>query len=266
MNECKLIIKQHIHKNKTNIISYSDMKESEMVNKYNIIHDNLYSKIILSKINSDIENKINTFFNNITNKNKSNWKFLKWLNIKTSITRNYNESLIKILKFTNNENLEQIDEYFINLAITNLTDSGFIVKKEGSIEYRHFNLSNKEHTSIYFDVYKDDELLGFNVETCIFITQNTNLIFGNYDYYIIGNASPQSSNIINSHTKNTILKTNMNNICKSDINTSNINKKKINVTNNIIMLISGNILYCPEPLYGNGIRNYITVRLRTIRI
>lgn len=248
MNECKLIIEENFknRKNKTDNIH----QELEFVNKYTILYDANQSKVILSNLNECSRYKINNLFQSSSNVKKSVCNCVPWYNKKMSSTEIYNNSLVKSKKFFNeisieNNLLDQDDEYFINLAIFHLTNNGYNIKKEGIIEYRHFNLTNNDNDAIYFDVYKDDEILDFNVETCILVTQNNNNITGNIDFYMI--SSPNTNKkIFNDNT--------------------NISKKEIKIDYNTVILISGNILYCPQPLYGNGIRNYIIVKLRSNRV
>jgi hypothetical protein len=67
------------------------------------------------------------------------------------------------------------------------------------IEYRNYNLKNCENDAIYFDVYKDDELFDFRVDTCIFVINNNENISGNIDFYVI--SSPNiNKKIPNSET------------------------------------------------------------------
>ena len=50
-----------------------------------------------------------------------------------------------------------------------------------------------------------------------------------------------------------------------DLNKSktNITKKEIIISAGLTILISGNQLYCPQPLYGLDKCNYIIVKLRS---
>ena len=43
-------------------------------------------------------------------------------------------------------------------------------------------------------------------------------------------------------------------------------KKEIKISSNLAVLISGNQLYSPQPLYGYGKRKYVTVKLRSKRL
>jgi hypothetical protein len=244
MNECKLIIDETLKKNKI-IITGDKAQEVEMINKYHILYDNYQSRVILSNFNKGVETNINNFFKLYLSNTKSIWNYIPWYNKKLSSSEIYANSLVKFTKFNNDKNGE--DDYFIDLAIAHLLNNGLNVKREGIIEYRHFDLSNSEHDPIFFDVYKDDELLGFNVETCIFITQSNEKIFGNWDFYMISSPGPTIYKNSNSEL------------------TKNISKKEIPITNNSLILISGNIMYCPQALYGDGARNYIIVKLRSLR-
>jgi hypothetical protein len=247
MNEYKIIIEENFKNRKIKINNVPH--EIELINNYTTLYDINQNKVILSNLNEYCKYKINNLFQSLPNINKSLWNCVPWYNKKMSSAEIYNNSLIRTKKFNNNNIEDKLfdsdDEYFINLAMNHLINNRYNVTKEGMIEYRHFNLINNDNDAIYFDVYKDDELLDFKVETCIFITNNNENISGNIDFYVIN--SP--------------------NINKKIANgTTNISKKEIKITNNTIILISGNILYCPQPLYGLGIRNYIIVRLRSNRI
>jgi hypothetical protein len=248
MNECKLIIEENFKNRKIKINNVP--QEIEMINTYTTLYDTNQSRVIFSNLNEYCEYKINNIFQLSPNINKSVWTCIPWYNKKISSNEIYNNSLVKTKKFCNDKNIEDNlldtdDNYFINLAMHHLTNNEYNVKKEGIIEYRHFNLTNNEHDAIYFDVYKDDEIFDFNVETCIFVTQTNDKISGNIDFYMI--SSPNTNK-------------------KFVNNGTNISKKEIKVDNNSIILISGNILYCPQPLYGNGVRNYIIVKLRSDRV
>ena len=103
-------------------------------------------------------------------------------------------------------------------------------------------MSNNENDSIFFDVYKDNEITEQNVSTCIFLIQSNEKIFGNLDTYIIQQSILKSSS-------------------ESDEKNKNIVKKEIKMTKELMIIMTGNILYCPQPLYGKGIRSYVIVRL-----
>ena len=256
MNDCKLLIDEAIITNKKNI--RINNQELELVNKYNILLNNSKNKIVVSNLDIETNNKINLLFNTWNLTHKSIWncssKFKKKIHNQQDI---FNNSLVKSLKFANdydnnNELLESDDNFIINLAYKHLINSGFSVGREGLIEYWSFNLDNNINNSIVFDVYKDNELLDFNVETCIFFTQNDESIIGNLDYYKISHGSPKSP------TTNFYY-----GLKESNEFNTNITQKEIKITSNLIIMVSGNQLYCPQPLYGNGIRNYIIVRFRS---
>lgn len=249
MNDCKLMIGETSKSNKNNIGNKYKNLKLEMKNTYTTLYDNYQSKVVITDLNKYCANNINNFFQSLSNPTKSIWNFIPWYNKKISSTEIYKNSLVKTINFYNGESteskiLEPIDEYFIDLAMSHFQNNGYKVIKQGMIEYRNYNLKNCENDAIYFDVYKDDELFDFRVDTCIFITNNNENISGNIDFYVI------SSPNINKK------------IANSEIN---ISKKEIKIINNSVILISGNILYCPQPLYGLGIRNCIIIRLRSNR-
>lgn len=246
MNECKLLFEEnHLKNNNIVIATKNNIQNIELSKKNIVLLDTLSSKVILLKFDKNIENAINVYFENATKTQKM------CLNILTpkKKTLNYNDSLIKTTNFTVSDILDFNDDYFINLAFEHLTNNKYNVTKEGIIEYRQFILSNNKDNAIYFDVYKDDEILGYNTETCIFITQSNDLITGNIDFYNFEHSSPKTQTFLNASFENT---------------ERTMIKKEIIVSNNTLILISGNILYCPQPLYGKGIRNLIFVKLRNI--
>ena len=253
MNECKLLIEENITNNrKINVMSEFEV---EMVNKHNILLNTKNSKIITSNLNCETNNKLNLLFGD--NVKKSLWDYLLWFNKKFDQQEIFNNSLIKSVKFkndlnTNNISLESSDNFIINLAQEYLIKSGFNVEKEGVIDYWSFNLTNDENNAIFFDVYKDNEMFNFNVETCIFYTQNDIGINGNIDYYKIENVFPECSLVKNNYD-----------LMDSNEPKTNITKKEIIISTGLVILISGNQLYCPQPLYGLGKRNYIIVKLRS---
>jgi len=258
MNECKLLMEENINKDRR--LSIVIEPECEMVNKKDVLLNTPNGKIITTSLNDETNNKINLLFNEKKYVCKSIWDYIPWLNKKIDQQQIFNDSLKKSLKFINGFDINNIpleigDNFIINLAQEYLTKNGFNVKKEGIIEYWSFVVDNDENNPIFFDVYKNDELFDFNVETCIFFTQNDLGINGNYDYYKIEHTSPLFSTTNN---KNILTKPN-------ELKT-NVTRKEIKISSNLVVLISGNQLYGPQPLYGQGKRNYVVVKLRSNRL
>lgn len=251
MNDYKLIIGENYKdRGKKEVVN----NESEKIINYNILHEALYSKVIILNLDEKTIGIINEFKNYLPKNKRSMWDYIPRYNKKKSSKEIYDNSFIKKNNFNldlsgENKALEIIDEYLINTSYNHLTNCGVSVKKEGVIEYRSYNLTNDENDQIFFDVYKDDETSDYKVETCIYILQdNEKNIYGNLDFYMISQSSPQSPSKLN------------------DASTNNISKKEIKIFNNLLVMISGNILYCPQPLYGNGNRIVIIVKMRSNRI
>lgn len=239
MNECKILISESLRNNKISIIRDNDIKK-------NILYDNMFTKVITITLEEHMKNKINEYFNLLPKAKKSIYDYIPWYTPKKSTSEIMDNSIKKIFNFDDFTVVDKYDEYFIDRAMTYLINNGFNVKREGQIEYKSFNLSNNEINAIFFDVYKDNEILGYDVATCIFIIQENEKIFGNIDTYILQSNSPKTPNKY----------TNVNE------QTYNITKREIIITGKQVILMSGNVMYCPQPLYGYGQRNYIIVRLR----
>ena len=171
------------------------------------------------------------------------------------------DSLINSIYFSNYTKLNDLEQFFVDTAYEYLKITNFDVQKEGYIEFRHFNLSNDEDSAIYFDVVQEDENVNKNVETCIFITQTEKYISGNFDFYRIGYSSPKSPTTNISINKHAIEHNNI-----SFVSSTTVSKKEIIINENAVILISGNIMYCYQPIFGKGIRNIITVKFISNRI
>ena len=260
MNECKLLIEENINKNKKiNVINNPNPK-LEMANTQNTLLDTPKSKIIILNLNYKTNDKINLAFNEKNNRKTSLWDYILRFNKKINQQQVFNNSLVKSIKFKNDLSFNNIplqpnDNFIINLACEYLIKNGFNIEKEGIIEYWSFDLINDENNAIFYDVYKDDELFNFYVDTCIFYTHNDLGINGNLDYYKIEHTSPQSITTNNKY-----------NLTQTNITKTNIMKNEIKISSNLAVLISGNQLYSPQPLYGYGKRKYVTVKLRSKRL
>ena len=109
MNELKLIIEENfINTKKINII---ENKEIELVSKYNILFNNMQSKVVLSKFNKETEHKINECFTSMLPINKTLWNIFPSFNKKQTSGEIYKKSLIKTVNTV--EELNDYDEYFI---------------------------------------------------------------------------------------------------------------------------------------------------------
>ena len=239
MNECKIMISENF-KNKKII------NKIHFENNTNILYDNIYTKIITINLEEIVINKINEYFNLLPKAKKTIYDFIPWYTSKKSAKEIMNNSFLKIFNFDDFTLKYKYDEYFIDTAMSYLINNGFNVKREGQIEYKSYNLSNNENEAIFSDVYKDNEILGYNAATCIFIIQENQKIFGNIDAYIIQPGSPKTPN----------------KYAKVTEYTNNITKKEIIITGEQVILMSGNVIYYPQPLYGYGVRSFIIVRLR----
>jgi hypothetical protein len=239
MNECKIMISENFKNKKIK-------KKIRFENNTNILYDNIYTKIITINLEENVINKINEYFNLLPKGKKSIYDFFPWYTPKKSAKEIMDNSFVKIFNFDELTVKYNYDEYFIDTAMSYLINNGFNVKKEGQIEYKSINLSNNENNAIFSDVYKDNEILGYNAATCIFIIQENKKIFGNIDAYIIQPGLPKTPNKYANVSEYT----------------NNIIKKEIIITGEQVILMSGNIIYCPQPLYGYGVRSFIIVRLR----
>lgn len=239
MNECKIMISENFKNKKINNKIYFE-------NNTNILYDNIYTKIITKNLEENVIDKINEYFNLFPKAKKSIYDFIPCYTPKKSAKEIMDNSCSKIFNFDDFTVRDKYDEYFIYTAMNYLINNGFNVKKEGQIEYKSINLSNDENNAIFSDVYKDNEILGYNAATCIFIIQSNKKIFGNIDTYIIQPGSPKTPNKYTNVSEQT----------------NNITKREIIITEEQVILMSGNVMYCPQPLYGYGIRSYIIVRLR----
>jgi hypothetical protein len=294
MNECKLLIEENINNNgnnnKINKLGEFRLKfelELETISKNEVLLNTPTGKIAIENLNDEINEKINSFFDNVNNTNSPNdgkktlWEYFSWFTKKIDQRQLFNSSLIKTKKFNNGyeqngNSLELNDNYVINLAQEYLKKNGFSTIKEGIIEYWSFDIKTNENNSIIFDVYKDDELFDFKVETCIFFTKNDTGINGNYDYYKIQHESPQFINDNYKKTSYDMYNTynnynlynieNKNNLDTRDEQTPSVIKKEIIISPKRVILISGNLLYSPQPLFGHGKRNYIVVKLHSNRL
>ena len=233
MNECRIIMEESLkNKKRTNF----DKKVYK-----NVIYDNLQSKIIITNLDKHIKEKMNAYFNPFQTK-KTIYDYMPLCSNKKSSREIIDNCHTKILNFNEFTTINDFDNFFINAAYNCLISNRINIKRVGQIEYKSYDLSNNENDSIFFDVYKDNEITEQNVSTCIFLIQSNEKIFGNLDTYIIQQSIFKSSS-------------------ESDEKNKNIVKKEIKMTKELMIIMTGNILYCPQPLYGKGIRSYVIVRL-----
>jgi hypothetical protein len=266
-------MEENINKNRKITNTVGEIK-LEMIKKHNLSLDTSSGLIMTSNLSQETCTKLNSLFTNSICEKKSIWNYLPKFNKKITQQEILNNSLIKSINLKKDLNahivpLEPSEKFVMELAYKILTKNGFYVEREGTIDYWSFDLTNDENTAVFFDVYKDNELFNFNVETCIFYTQSDNGLTGNIDYYKVERVHnnfpiPHNSNFINDNDiDNNIDNDNDNEYESKYQQQTNIIKQEIIINSGLVVLISGNQLYCPQPLYGTGKRNYMVVKLRS---
>lgn len=208
----------------------------------------MITKVITINFDENIREKMKEWITSLPKPKKNIYNYIPWFSSLKTSKEILDSSYTKIFNFDDLQKSNNVDDYFIDTAIVHLNNNGITVKREGQIEYKSYNLLNNEIDAIFFDVYKDNEILGYDTSTCIFLNQSNENIIGNIDTYIIEPRSPKTPNKF----ANIIEVSN------------NIIKKEIKICKEQIILIKGNVMYCPQPLYGNGIRSYVIVRLRNL--
>lgn len=236
MNECKIMIAE----------SSKNKKNKEYIIFKKTLYDNLITKVMTMNFDDEIREKMKEWITNLPKPKKNIYNYIPWYSTHKTSKEIVDSAYTKIYNFDDLQKSNNVDDYFIDTAITYLNNNNITIKREGQIEYKSYNLLNNDNDPIFFDVYKDSEILGYNTSTCIFINQSNENVFGNIDTYIIEPGSPKTP-------------TKFANIIEVP---NNIIKKEIKICKEQIILMTGNVMYCPQPLYGNGNRSYVIVRLR----
>lgn len=238
MNECKIMIAE----------SSKNKKNKEYIIFKKILYDNLITKVITMNFDDEIREKMKELITSLPKPKKNIYNYIPWYSSYKTSKEIMDSAYTKIYNFDDFQKSNNVDDYFIDTAITYFNNNGIRVKREGQIEYKSYNLLNNDTDAIFFDVYKDNEILGYDASTCIFLNQSNENIFGNIDTYIIEPGTPKTP-------------TKFANVIEVP---NNIIKKEITICEEQIILMTGNIIYCLQPLYGNGNRSYVIVRLRNL--
>lgn len=241
MNECKIMIAESAE-------SAKRKKNKEHIIFKIILYDNLITKVITINFDDKTREKMKKWITSLPKQKKNICNYIPWYSSHKTSREIVDSAYTRIFNFDGSQKSNNIDDYFIDTAIIYLNNNGISIKREGQIEYKSFNLLNNDSDAIFFDVYKDNEILGYNTSTCIFLNQSNENIFGNIDSYIIEPGSAKTP-------------TKFANIIEVP---NNIIKKEIKICKEQIILLKGNVMYYPQPLYGNGIRSYVIVRLRNL--
>jgi hypothetical protein len=152
-----------------------------------------------------------------------------------------NDKVCQQFIFSNKEEVNYELKEILNEAYYYLSSNGFnIDKTNGLIEFWKYSCDGKKVTS-NLDMHEDDYGgLPYCVETCIFYLQkDPNIIGGNLLY----------QEVINKWGFGLF---------------SNIVQKKLEIQNNMVALLGGNLYHRPQSINGKGTRKCIVVQFMSI--